>query len=193
MDGQFEPRWTDASESSAGVSAEYERLAAGVGREPARFARDVRTRVHRHDGGSTLICELDDDFHSIRVAVRLDPSGTILASAGQIARAPYAVCPRALDSLDSLVGANILAPGIRSLLRDRIPRADGCIHLSDMLAAAFHVYRISIGHDMPRDIDDRMRRALLKTLPLMRDSCIAFAVDRQAAHRPADTTDSPTR
>lgn len=184
MDGQNEPRWHDATEVSTRTAIEYERLVADIGTKPARFTRDMQTRVYRDGGRTTLVCTMDDDFHSMRLAVSLDGGGTIRAAGGQMLHAPYPVCPRALDALGSLVGANVLAPGIQRLLRDRIPKADGCIHLSDMLAAAFRVYRTSLGHDVPGDVDEDMRRGLLRTLPLMRDTCVAFAIEEATETKP---------
>jgi hypothetical protein len=120
------------------------------------------------------LTELDDDFHEMRIALRVAADGTILEAAGRMNRHPYDTCPRAVEALVPLAGTNVYAPKIKG--QDRLPRSEGCLHLADMLAVAFRSFRIAKGHELPYE-GEAGRQELLLLMPRLRDTCVSFAVE----------------
>jgi len=173
---ELDPRWTEPYAATE-LGARYDALAAEAEAARLRFDRGFRTRLYTLDPGWISATELDDDFHSMRVALRIDAEGVITEAAGRMHRNPYETCPRALESLRALVGANIARPSAHVQLKERIPRTEGCLHVVDMLTVAFRAFRISKGHDIPNGYAGEVtRRELLNLMPNMRDSCLSFAV-----------------
>jgi hypothetical protein len=169
-----EPRYVGNSQEAVLLSARWDELAATVeGTEPY-FDRTFRTRIFRSETESLSLTALDDDFHEMRIALRVAHDGTILEAAGRMNRHPYDTCPRAVESLTGLVGLNVYTP--RPPLRERIPRAEGCLHLTDMVAVAFRSFRIAKGHEIP-ERGEEGRRLFLEMLPNVRDTCVSFAVE----------------
>ncbi|MGH2726536.1 MAG: DUF2889 domain-containing protein, partial [Actinomycetota bacterium] len=174
MTGEVRPRFEGTSAAADALAGRWEELAALAGGEDPHFDRCFRTRIFKRDGESLSLTELDDDFHEMRIALRVAPDGTILEAAGRMNRHPYDTCPRAVEALQTLHGVNVYAPKTRG--HDRIPRAEGCLHLADMLAIAFRSFRIAKGHDLPYE-GEAGRNELLVLLPGLRDTCVSFAVD----------------
>jgi hypothetical protein len=172
------PRWTSPSELADGLGAQLDRLEAQGRSGELRFTREFRTQLFVVDEGWISVTELDDDFHSMRVALRFDASGAVTDAGGRMLRNPYDTCPRALESLTNLVGANVMAPGAHNQIKERVPRTEGCLHVADMVTVAFRAFRISKGHDMPAGWEgDSARRRILTMLPNVRDTCVSFAVE----------------
>jgi hypothetical protein len=172
-----EPLWKEpyGAEERGAV---YDSLAAEALASSVRFDRGFRTRVFTVDGGWISLTELDDDFHEMRVALKIGPDGEIADAAGRMIRNPYDMCPRALESLRGLVGANIARPSAHNQIKQRMPRTEGCLHVADMLTIAFRAFRISKGHDIePEYGGESTRRMLLNMLPNMRDTCVSFAIE----------------
>jgi len=175
MTDDVRPRFVGSSPEAGAVAAHWEELSAlADGAEP-HFERAFRTRIFKLDGHETLsLTALDDDFHEMRIALRVGRDGTILEAAGRMNRHPYDTCPRAVESVATLAGVNVFAP--KSTVRDRLPRSEGCLHLADMLAVAFRSFRIAKGHDLPYE-GETGRQELLVLLPHLRDTCASFAVE----------------
>jgi DUF2889 family protein len=171
-----EPRFVGPSSLAAGLGVRWDELSAlGDGRAP-HFSRSFRTRIYRLGDESLSLTELDDDFHEMRIALRVGGDGTILEAVGRMNRHPYDTCPRAVESLEALTGMNVFAPRDGGRIRDRIPRSEGCLHLADMLAIAFRSFRIAKGHDISYE-GEAGRRELLVLMPRMRDTCVSYAVE----------------
>ncbi|HVL33937.1 MAG TPA: DUF2889 domain-containing protein [Actinomycetota bacterium] len=170
------PRWTEPYDARA-LTATYETMAAEVEAVTPRFDRGIRCRLFVVDGGWVSLTELDDDFHSMRVGLRIDADGVIVEAGGAMLRRPYDTCPRALESLRGLVGASVARPSAHKQIKDRVPRTEGCLHVVDMLTVAFRAFRLSKGHDIEPDYaGEETRRMLLETIPTMRNTCLSFAV-----------------
>jgi DUF2889 family protein len=168
------PRFVGTSAEAKDVAARWGELAALADGEPAHFDRTFHTRIFKLGDESLSLTELDDDFHEMRIAMRVAPDGTILEAAGRMNRHPYDTCPRAVESLAGLTGLNVFAP--KDAAKERLPRSEGCLHLADMLAVAFRSFRIAKGHDLPYE-GEAGRNELLVLLPRLRDTCISFAVE----------------
>lgn len=176
MPDPIAPRYVGPSADAAGVASRWDELAASVASAEPHFARDFLTQIFQLDGESLSLTSLDDDFHEMRIAMRVGPDGTILEAAGRMNRHPYDTCPRAVISLTSLAGANVYFPKAEGGCRDRIPRSEGCLHLADMLFIAFRAYRIAKGHEVPYS-GESGRREILTLMPHVRDTCVSFAVE----------------
>jgi hypothetical protein len=172
------PLWSDASPAAAASAGRYEALAARAEGLAPRFARSFTTRLYAlEDGDSVSLTQLEDDFHLMRVSLRIGPDGAIREAAGRMDRHPYDSCPRALESLAHLEGLSLVVPGASARTKERVPRVEGCLHVIDMLHIAYRAFWISKGHDVPYEGDEGRRR-LLTLLPHMRDTCVSFAVKR---------------
>lgn len=177
MPDEITPRWTDPY-AATDLGDAYDALARAAGDAQLRFSREFTTRLFVVDDGWTSLTELDDDFHSMRVALRIATDGTIESAGGRMLRNPYETCPRALESLRHLAGANVVIAGAHNQIKQRVPRTEGCLHIVDMLTVAFRAFRISKGHDLePHYAGEGTRRMLLNLMPTMRDTCVSFAVD----------------
>ena len=173
-----EPRWTTPSRLADVLGEDYDRLLEQGEAGELRFSREFRTRLHVVGDEWISVTELDDDFHSMRVALRFDASGVITEAGGRMLRHPYETCPRAIESLRNLIGANVATPGAHNQIKDRVPRTEGCLHVADMVTVAFRAFRISKGHDMPEGWSgDSARRRIIELLPNVRDTCVSFAID----------------
>lgn len=170
-----EPRFVGPSELAGGLAKRWDELAASVEDAEQFFGRTFRTRIFRVDGESLSLTELEDDFHEMRIAMRVALDGTILEAVGRMNRNPYDTCPRAVESLGALAGLNVFAPRESAPIRERIPRSEGCLHLADMLVIAFRSFRIAKGHEVKHE-GEAGRRELLTLLPRMRDTCVSYAV-----------------
>ena len=176
MSESAQPRYVGASLDAGAVASRWEELAATVDGLAPYFERSFRTRIFRDDEGSLSLTSLDDDFHEMRIALRVGPDGVILEAAGRMNRHPYDTCPRAVESLTALAGVNVFFPKAGGGWRDRIPRSEGCLHLADMLGVAFRAFRIAKGHDIPYS-GESGRREILALMPHVRDTCVSFAVE----------------
>lgn len=176
------PTWTEPYEASEMATA-FDAVEAEAAGLETRFDRGFRTRLYPVDAGGWLsITELDDDFHAMRIGLRIADDGVITEANGRMLRRPYFTCPRALESVAGLVGANIASSGAHRQIKPRIARTEGCLHLADMLTVAFRAFRISKGHDIePHYAGEETRKMLLTHLPMMRDTCVSFAVDQTEA------------
>jgi DUF2889 family protein len=174
------PRWTSPSSLADGLGAQLDRLETEGRSGELRFTRGFHTELFVVPDGWISLTALDDDFHSMRVGLKFDQTGTVVDVGGRMLRNPYETCPRALESLQNLIGANVAAPGAHNQIRDRIPRTEGCLHVADMITIAFRAFRISKGHDMPEGWHgDSARRRILTLLPNVRDTCVSFAVEQK--------------
>ena len=172
------PKWTTPSELAAGLGDTADRLETEGRAGELKFSRDFRTELFEVDGGWVSFTALDDDFHSMRVALKFDQTGEIVDAGGRMLRHPYETCPRAIESLRNLVGANVATPGAHNQIKDRVPRTEGCLHVADMVTIAFRAFRISKGHDMPDGWKgDEARKRIIELLPNVRDTCVSFAIE----------------
>ena len=176
MTDAVEPRYVGRSAEADVLSSRWDELEASVDGIDPRFERTFRTRIFRLDGETLSLTSLDDDFHEMRIALRVGADGTILEAVGRMNRHPYDTCPRAVESLAGLVGANVYVPKAGGGLREMIPRSEGCLHLADMLAIAFRSFRIAKGHEITYK-GESGRREILTLMPHVRDTCVSFAVE----------------
>jgi hypothetical protein len=87
---------------------------------------------------------------------------------------PYAECPRGADVMQSMVGVRI-GPGWNSEVRKRLPNAESCTHLKEMmvvLASAAYQTMFSLSTRNVDDVDKNGR-------PRKIDSCYAYGASRE--------------
>ncbi len=88
-----------------------------------------RRRIQLNTEGSSVIGNLEDDFHRFRV--RLEHDGTAVQSiVGESARYPWTTCPSAAAQLQSLVGMT-LSESAAAAARHTDPRQQ-CTHFFDL-------------------------------------------------------------
>ncbi len=176
MSESSEPRYVGRPAEADALAWRWDELAGSVDDSAPHFERIFRTRTFKVDEGTLSLSYLDDDFHEMRIALRVANDGTILEAAGRMNRHPYDTCPRAVTALLGLAGVNVYFPKGPGGWRDRIPRSEGCLHLADMLGVAFRAFRIAKGHDIPYK-GESGRREILTLMPHVRDTCVSFAVE----------------
>lgn len=175
---EVQPKWTTPSSLADGLAADFDRLEALGEAGELKFGRDFRTKLYAVDGGLVSWTALDDDFHSMRVALKFDETGVVIEAGGRMLRHPYETCPRAIESLRNLIGANVATPGAHNQIKERVPRTEGCLHVADMVTIAFRAFRISKGHEMPDGWKgDEARKRIIEILPNVRDTCVSFAIE----------------
>lgn len=172
----LEPRHVGPSSRADDLSEAYERLRAWAAGGERRFERAFHTSIATMEDGWISLTELDDDFHSMRIALDVGRDGVVREAAGRMLRHPYDTCPRAIESLAGLLGANVRAGGMQRRLAERVPRDEGCVHIADMLVVAFRAFRIAQGHDLPEGDGEEMRRGIIRLMPRVRNTCVSFAV-----------------
>lgn len=178
MNEQIEPKFAGSSAESAVVAERFDELAARASGLEPHFERAFTTRLFKLDNGELLsVTELEDHFHSMRVALVLDDAGTVVEAAGRMRRHPYDTCPRALESLQALVGLGLRGRGAASAARHAFPRSEGCLHVLDMIQVAVRSLHIAKGKDVPYEGEEGRRR-LLRMLPNLRDTCVSYAIER---------------
>lgn len=170
----IEPRWNGSSDAAASLAERYDEIAASAERIEPYFDRTFRTRIVKLEDETLSFTSLDDDFHEMRIVLRVLRNGRIVEAAGRMNRHPYDTCPRAVESLAALVGLSVYGP--KSSARIPIPRSEGCLHLADMVAIAFRSFRIAAGHEIPHE-GETGRRELLTLMPRLRDTCVSFAAE----------------
>lgn len=176
MTESSEPRFVGTSAEAAILADRWDELAATIGDASPFFDRTFRTQIFRGEQESLSLTFLDDDFHEMRIALRVANDGTILEAAGRMNRHPYDTCPRAVESLTGVAGINVYMSKAPADARSRVPRTEGCLHLADMLGVAIRSFRIARGHDIPHHGEEG-RREFLRILPNVRDTCVSFAVE----------------
>lgn len=177
MPDEATPRYVGPSAEAPALAARWEELASSVAGEQPYFDRTFRTRIFRAGEEWLSLTTLDDDFHEMRIALRVGSDGSVLEATGRMNRHPFDTCPRAVSSLAGLVGLNVYLSPRGGRPSDRIPRSEGCLHLADMIGVAFRAFRISKGHDIPHEGEPK-RIEFLQVLPHLRDTCISYAVER---------------
>jgi Protein of unknown function (DUF2889) len=170
------PRYVGRSGSADAVASRWDELAATVEDAEPHFERTFRTRIFKREDETLSLTSLDDDFHEMRIALRVAADGSIVEAAGRMNRHPYDTCPRAVESLVGLAGVNVFFPKAGGGWRERVPRSEGCLHLADMLSIAFRAFRIAKGHEIPYSGEEG-RREILTLMPHVRDTCVSFAVE----------------
>jgi hypothetical protein len=170
------PRHVGPSEGAGRVAARWEELVARAAGAPPRFERTFRTRIVPLGDEWLSLTELSDDFHEMHVALRVTRDGTVVEAVGRMDRRPYDTCPRAVEALAGLVGLDVFSPGASAAASERLPRAEGCLHLADMVRVALRAFRIARGHEVEH-VGEEGRRALLELLAPLRDTCVSFAVE----------------
>jgi len=176
-----DPRHVGPSPRTEELAETFDRLTALAGTGERRFERTFHTAITSVGDGWVSLTALDDDFHSMRVVLRVGADMTVREAGGRMLKNPYDTCPRAIESLDGLLGANVLASGMQRRLAERVPRDQGCIHITDMLVVALRAFRIAQGHDLPGGDDEEIRRGIITLMPRVRNTCVSFAATDQPA------------
>ncbi|WP_077003014.1 DUF2889 domain-containing protein [Variovorax sp. KK3] len=148
---------------------------------------DRKPKAFRPPSG-TRVVPAGEPIHDHGLRVVFDADMVIREVVTNIRAFPYRECEHGGDALQALVGLRI-GPGWNGELRKRLPAADTCTHLKEMmvpLASAAYQAMYSVWTDRTGEVDANGR-------PRKIDSCYAYGASRElvlqqwpAFHRPAD-------
>lgn len=109
------------------------------------------------------------------------PDLEILKVTGQIQRAPYQECHRAVELLPKILGVRV-GPGLRKIVGGLLGGAAGCTELAEGVLEAcnaliihFTVPRLRATEEGQEDEKAERLREMLRLNPRLRGSCVAFS------------------
>lgn len=117
-----------------------------------------------------------DALHDMSMRWVVDDALNLLEVHACIDASPHVVCPKAVESLQRLVGLRV-GSGWSRAVRDRLgPSYERCTHLTELLTpmatAAFQsLWPVRINKEQALDRQDRPKKI---------DSCLAYAADGEA-------------
>jgi len=153
---------------------------------PAIFHRTKEVNIYPLEGDRFLIeaC-LRDEVHDVHAEVEiLHPSLEIVAARSEVRNGPFtAVCNLTHPNMQRLVGMRV-ARGFTLEARRAVGGATGCHRVSELLVeiaqAAYQLHFVRFFASLPREVreaeDDPVarRRAVLESIPGMRDTCFSY-------------------
>ena len=138
-------------------------------------------------GGDRFLIEatLLDEVHDVRVEVEiLHPSLEIVAARSQVRNGPFTtVCNLTHPNMQKLVGMTV-ARGFTQTARAAVGGGGGCHRVSELVVeiaqAAYQLHFVRFFSSLPPEVrqaeDDpaARRRAVLESIPGMRNTCFAY-------------------
>ena len=126
----------------------------------------------------------DQFIHHMKVRVTVDRDMKVHTAEALTISGPYAICPKANDVFDSLVGLTI-GPGWRRCVIDTIGGRNGCTHITELMGVVGTIaYQTRNGEETRRR---RLRVSATgmetaksrseKRASVLANSCIAYATD----------------
>ena len=126
----------------------------------------------------------DQFIHHMKVRVTVDRDMKVHTAEALTISGPYAICPKANDVFDSLVGLTI-GPGWRRCVTDTIGGRHGCTHITELMGVVGTIaYQTRNGEETRRR---RLRVSATgmetaksrseKRASVLANSCIAYATD----------------
>ncbi len=158
----------------------------------AVFHRTKQVDVYPLDGDRFLIAAtLLDEVHDVRAEVEiLHPALEIVAARSEVRNGPFtAVCNMTHPNMQKLVGMRV-ARGFTQQARTAVGGRGGCHRVSELLVeiaqAAYQLHFVRFFSTVPREVreaeDDpmRRRRAVLESIPGMRNTCFSYSDENEA-------------
>ncbi len=153
----------------------------------AVFHRSKEVSIYPLEGDRFLIeATLQDEVHDVHVEVEiLHPTLEIVAARSEVRNGPFtAVCNLTQPNMQGLVGMRV-ARGFTQAARAAVGGVGGCHRVSELLVevgqAAYQLHFVRFFGSLPPEIRDReddppaRRRAVLATIPGMRNTCFSYA------------------
>jgi hypothetical protein len=138
--------------------------------------------VQDQNGSVLSRASINDTFFEAEVELEVKvPELEILSAKGQIKRAFFPECQKAISLLDKAVSMRV-GPGITRTIRDLIGGANGCDRLADLVFECFDAVILRFTAEQmrswkkPETIEEEIKTQVeyLKQNPRLLDSCIAF-------------------
>ena len=159
---------------------DFDELKALSRHQRQSFGRQVMVECYRTDAGWLSVTHLHDDVHDMEMGLLVDPETLVITCArGRMERFPFGTCPFALESLPRLEGMAILGKGILKEAHRRIPREEGCTHLTEMLEATLRALFAFVSMERTDPARKNMvleeKRHLLIDNVVLGGSCLSFS------------------
>lgn len=101
------------------------------------FEREIKASAAESDGLFNVGVSLADTSHEMRLNMVVDPVTMVIKEVqAEIIRAPYAICSKALDEINLVVGLKI-EPGINRKVKELIGGIKGCTHIIELFQEGF--------------------------------------------------------
>lgn len=138
----------------------------------------VDTKTHKLTLENGHIVSPGEPVHDMSIRLVVDASLNVIDVVAVTDAAPFAACPEATATLQSLKGLRIGA-GWSMAIRERLSGRNGCTHLTELLkplgTAAFQTLApIRLSQPVAVDASGKPRKI---------DSCYAYASDREIVRR----------
>ncbi|MBM3119616.1 MAG: DUF2889 domain-containing protein [Chloroflexi bacterium] len=147
------------------------------------YTRNKHLTVRDLNGSVLSRASINDTFFEAEVEVEVKvPELEILSAKGQIKRAFFPECQRAIPLLDKAVSMRV-GPGITRTIKDLIGGTNGCNRLADLVFECFDAVilrftaeQIRNNWKKPETLEEeiKMQVEYLKQNPRLLDSCIAY-------------------
>jgi hypothetical protein len=150
---EFENNWTNEYNSSCRYYSNLERVSQdwyehiGYDERTGNLFNRTKTQIlSRVNDLYNVVGHLNDSFHGIAANMLLKENGLVEQARGIILRAPDEVCKEATDSLESLVGKNILLLSKKDIAF-LLGNNQGCIHLIDLISEGIETLKLFLDED----------------------------------------------
>ena len=117
-------------------------------------------------------------IHDMWLRLVVDEDLTVHDVLAVIDASPFPICPEAVGSLAAIKGLRI-GPGWSRAVKERLPRADNCTHLAELLmplATTAYQTLAPLRHSRPARLDANGR-------PVQIDTCYAYGSTREVVMR----------
>jgi hypothetical protein len=155
----------------------------------AIYHRTKETNIYPLGGDRFLIeAFLQDEVHDVHAEIEiLHPSLEIVAARSEVRNGPFTnVCNMTHPNIEKLVGMTV-ARGFTQEARNRVGGRGGCHRVSELVVeiaqAAYQLHFVRFFSSLPSEVREReddppaRRRALLKAIPGMRNTCFSYDED----------------
>jgi len=136
-------------------------------------ARMIDTKTHEMTFASGRTAAPGEHLHDMSIRMVVDEDLNVVDIVASTDASPFAICPEAAGTLQSMKGLRIGA-GWSKAIRERLGGRNGCTHLTELLAplatVAFQtLFPVRQARPMPVDANGKPRKI---------DSCYAYASHR---------------
>jgi hypothetical protein len=124
--------------------------------------------------------EAGEPLHDMRVRLTIDKEMRVHGVEAATEASPFRICPEATPNYGRLVGATV-GPGWRKAIREAVGGAQGCTHISELLAAMATVAVQTLYAERERRASQAPRPPGER--PKLIDSCYALRAEGEVVKR----------
>lgn len=141
------------------------------------YQRKTISQVEGVEGiGFRTISGYEDEAHDIEVELLIEAGTGILRDAQvRLNKVPFEECAEGARALESLIGRNIVRPGIRKEIYQAVAGAQGCTHVAELVMEGIIARLQATERVKPRGIPERaLTEEFDEWLKNMTGTCIHF-------------------